>query len=111
MGSGLLKSNDLAKSTATVGATAPVATTNQPPTALKRFQFVGADGSSVPINESVTIPQALKNEFAAIVAEKTAIEEQAEAGTNPPTPTNILLTFFLENIKTFRNTLMKLLGF
>ena len=58
-----------------------------------------------------TIPQALKNEFAAIVAEKTAIEEQAEAGTNPPTPTNILLTFFLENIKTFRNTLMKLLGF
>ena len=99
----LLKSNEKKVSTSTVGATAVVASLNQPPTSLKRFLYADENGNSVALADAAAIPQAMKDEFPANVASKTTIEEKAEAGTNPPVPLIYLLTFFLENLKSFRD--------
>ena len=103
----LLKSNEKKASTSPVGATAAVASLNQPPTSLKRFLYADENGNSVALADAVAIPQVIKDEFPVNVATKTTIEEKSEAGINPPVPTTYLLTFFLENIKTFRREYLK----
>ena len=104
---GLHKSNSLSGSTATVGNSSLTASAIQVPNELTRFQQVGPDGTSVPLEDATRIPQSLKNEFANNVAAKTAMEEAATAGKNPPIPDNLILTFFIENIKTFSNQFLQ----